>query len=913
MATIQDVLSKEEFDNIRFTKDKIDWLNKRIAVRKDGKLGVECIVRGLNSEGELFELKPEEVIRQLYAYELIEDYGYDKEQLEFEVPVIFAGRATYKDKKRIDILVHNKDDNKKIDLIIEVKRPSVNDESRAESSESTTPFQQMFSYCSQKHPTIGVIVNGANLEKFYYEPKYDTALALNKFPQNGEDLQDWKNGQRFTIKQLYIEDRLQYKTLKDIILSVEQRFGANDSSDKAFNEIFKLIFIKLYDEKQSSRDADLIAYAKNAYKTSLKDVDDSCFRVLQFRVNPKDSDKEVIDKFNSLFDDAKRVWPGVFEKDAVLNMQAITIRSCVKELENVKLFNSNLEVIDDAFEHLVNLNQKGNLGQFFTPRYVIDMCVKMLNPKPNEYMIDTAAGSCGFPMHTVFHVWEKLNPTAPNLFTTKERTDEEKAYVRDKVFGIDYSENSVRVGRMLNIIAGDGHTNVIELNTLDYPNWTQNYINRLDWKNKYGEGFERFVELSCNPRSKSDSEKFKKFKFDVLMANPPFAGEVDESRLLKHYELSKNAKGKVQNKVVRDILFIERNLDFLKPGGRMAIVLPQGRFNNSTDINVRKYIAERCRILAVISLHGNTFKNGKAGTGTKTSVLLVQKWTDENSYKEILDQKALKSCDKDVESKKYNICQKPSNGDYPIFFATMKEEGKDNSGNKIYVTENYVTWKKYKYYPHKVYLKRTDWHEVSEDEYLKAKSKKEYVVNTNLGTQEETILTESGKKDFIKDEFIKQFGEIESHQKWILKNVDYVLKEDDPTHIKVINMLEYVRLSADEKKLYKKEEVFGENNRSVIDNAEYHSLTADEKKCFLKAEEIIEHTERVKDMHGHYFVKHDLFNHDPLLENKNPNNVYSQNGIAEAFAKFAYDNKLSFAPSKEELQKILHPENELSF
>lgn len=90
-------------------------------------------------------------------------------------------------------------------------------------------------------------------------------------------------------------------------------------------------------------------------------------------------------------------------------MQKGALKSCVKELQNVKLFNSNLEVVDDAFEHLVNNNQKSDMGQYFTPRYVIDMCVKMLNPKENEKMIDTAAGSCGFPMHTIFHVWKQMN------------------------------------------------------------------------------------------------------------------------------------------------------------------------------------------------------------------------------------------------------------------------------------------------------------------------------------------------------------------------------------------------------------------------------------------------------------------------------------------------------------------------
>ena len=110
------------------------------------------------------------------------------------------------------------------------------------------------------------------------------------------------------------------------------------------------------------------------------------------------------------------------------------------------------------------------------------------------------------------------------------------------------------------------------------------------------------------------------------MANPPFAGDIKESRIISRYDLGKKPNGKWQNKLGRDILFIERNLDFLKPGGRMAIVLPQGRFNNSSDKQIRDHIAEKCRILAVVGLYGNTFK---PHTGTKTSVLFVQKWNDD--------------------------------------------------------------------------------------------------------------------------------------------------------------------------------------------------------------------------------------------------------------------------------------------
>ena len=111
----------------------------------------------------------------------------------------------------------------------------------------------------------------------------------------------------------------------------------------------------------------------------------------------------------------------------------------------------------------------------------------------------------------------------------------------------------------------------------------------------------------------------------------------------------------------------------------------------------------------------------------------------------------------------------------------------------------------------------------------------------------------------------------------------------------------------DKRNLYKESPILGENNLPQIDVAQYSTLSAEEKKYYDVTEEIREWTERVKDTHGHIFVRHDLFNHDPQLDNPNPENIYCQNGIAEAFAKFAYDQHLSFAPTKEELDKILNP------
>ena len=333
---------------------------------------------------------------------------------------------------------------------------------------------------------------------------------------------------------------------------------------------------------------------------------------------------------------------------------------CVGSLEEWKLFNSNLDVVDEAFEYLVSKSSKGEKGQYFTPRWVIDMAVKMINPKEDETIIDTAAGSAGFTVHSIFHVWDQIieeeKREASHLFTMEQKPQRFTDYVTEKVYAIDFDEKSVRVARCLNLIAGDGQTNVLHLNTLDYNKWDKT-AEEDEWEGSYGEGWLRLKKLRAN---KKDGKDYRHFQFDVLLANPPFAGDIKQSNMLSQYDLGHKANGKVESAVGRDLLFIERNLDFLKPGGRMAVVLPQGRFNNATDKRVRQYLMERCRILAVVGLHPNTFK---PHTGTKTSMLFVQKWND--------------------DPKVGPLC--PPRDDYPIFFATQQQPSKDNSGQKIYV------------------------------------------------------------------------------------------------------------------------------------------------------------------------------------------------------------------------------------
>lgn len=628
MQNILNIIKESSYSFSIFEQKLIDELESKIRI-KDGKPYVICVIRDKE-----IQLKPEEVVRQLYSMKLLKEYGYQKQRIKFEHAIHF-GREI----KSADIVIFDKDRPTVEYIIIEIKKPKLQDGKN-----------QLRSYTNATGAPIAVWTNGGQISQYHRkDPNYfEDITDIPKADQTLEDILK----ERFTLKDLIIKDKIpnEGKSLKTIIQEMEDEVLANAGVD-VFEEVFKLIFTKLYDELESRDDKKWIERFLNKelseedrgdydkIKEYLETFDDSDFRALEFR-NTGQSESELKTKIQKLFDKAKAKWPGVFDEASKIQLSPSHLSVSVSGFQDIKLFNSNLQIIDEAFEYLVNKSSKGEKGQYFTPRYVIDMCVKMLNPKAGEYMIDPAAGSCGFPVHTIFHI-------TGHLFENAEVPEEEKENVL-KIFGIDFDEKVVRVARTLNLIAGDGNTNVLHLNNLDYDRWDETIKNR-NWLDTYGAGLNRLEKLQDDPNS------YKEFNFDILMANPPFAGDIKESRIIHKYDLGYNDKNKPKSKVGRDILFIERNLNFLKPGGRMAIVLPQGRFNNTSDKRIREYIAEKARILAVVGLHVNTFK---PHTGTKTSVLFVQKWDDK-------------------------LC--PKKEDYPIFFAVSEKSGKDNSGDYVFV------------------------------------------------------------------------------------------------------------------------------------------------------------------------------------------------------------------------------------
>ena len=545
---IQTILKDSNYDISLFDESEVQALRKEIltqTVRGKETAFIRCSIRR-----KPVQLKPEELIRQLYAARLLDQYRYPRERVRFEHLVNFG-----RERKRADIVILDKDREDTPYIIIEVKKPKLQDGK-----------EQLRSYCNATGAPIAVWTNGQQISHYHRrDPNYFEDIT--DIPNVDQTLADILN-ERFTLKDLILKDKLatEHKSLKDVILELEDEVLANAGVD-VFEEVFKLIFTKLYDEFKSQDDKMFInRLLRQRINTAIQETDqdyevehpdyemlkkaveaipDDDFRSMEFR-NTRLTDNELKTKIQRLFDDAKDQWKGVFPEYATtFELSDSHLSVCVSSLQDVKLFNSNLQIVDEAFEYLVSKSAKGEKGQYFTPKHVIDMCVKMLNPKRGEYMIDTAAGSCGFPVHTIF----KLTGT---LFSNAEIPPDDKEHVL-KVFGIDFDEKTVRVARTLNLIAGDGETNVLHLNTLDYKRWSDNTEKNSRWVRTYGDGFDRLKAL------RSESAENRLFNFDILMANPPFAGDIKERRILHQYKLGFKGNGKPQSKVGRDILFIERN------------------------------------------------------------------------------------------------------------------------------------------------------------------------------------------------------------------------------------------------------------------------------------------------------------------------------------------------------------------
>lgn len=524
---------------------------------------------------------PEEIVRQLWVYKLIHQYGYKNDEIDLEKGVQFG---TEIGTKAADIIVYSDASKTTPKIIIECKKPKRKD-----------GIEQLKSYMNAKGAPVAVWSNGSDSIILYrpYPAQFDDTLF--DIPKRGQEPKDVLETKK-TLLQLKRDFNF-----KRIIQDLEELVLADSGKDE-FNEIFKLIFAKIWDEKEA------LENRKDKHVEFGKALDPDI----------------TYDRINALFKKACEEWPGIFKVGEDIELAKRHLQVCVGPIEGVRLMGSNLRIMDDAFEYLLPTEAKKKKGQFFTPRHVVEMCVRMLNPTRTEYVMDPSCGSGGFLLHAM----DWCYPADDN----DKRELRKHKYAGKYLWGIDFEQRAAKTSRALMLIAGDGHTNIFgpDVSSLDPKTWYetgsgQTLMHEL-----------RKAKLTATPIPENETltdddkawEYFDELKFDVILANPPFAGEMKDRKMLAHYELAKNALKRAgddkQPKEERDVLFIERIIKMLKPGGRAAIVLPQGKFNNSSLAFIREWILKKARLLAVVGLHPNTFK---PHTGTKTSVLFVQKYT----------------------------------------------------------------------------------------------------------------------------------------------------------------------------------------------------------------------------------------------------------------------------------------------
>jgi type I restriction enzyme M protein len=389
--------------------------------------------------------------------------------------------------------------------------------------------------------------------------------------------------------------RSQVGNLQSLFLRLEELVLANSGQDE-FDEVFKLVIAKLFDEKYNN--------------------------VSEFRVS--DSPAEVFQRVTGLLRRAENRWSGILPPLPEPGLTPEHLSVCVGELAQHSIVSGSLESFDEFFEFLVGRAAKGNKGQYFTPRHVVEMCVRLIDPGPDDVIGDPACGSGGFLVHALQHVRSKLNNDV-------ERT---ARYAAQSIWGFDLDERAVRIARALMMIAGDGSGNLFRLNSL----LTQNR-QRILLPNSAAEASLTIEDL-VHPNLKGQGF------FDVILTNPPFAGEIRESDLLEAYD---NSRGKARAE--RDVLFIERCVNLLKPGGRMAIVLPHNKLSSAFFSDLRLWVTRRCAMVGVVSLGRNVFM---PHTQQKTGVVLLRK--------------------------KKRIGEISSE---PVFLAVSERDGKDSRGNHI--------------------------------------------------------------------------------------------------------------------------------------------------------------------------------------------------------------------------------------
>lgn len=520
---------------------------------------------------------PEEKVRAEFWAELIYKYDYPANRIKVEVSVpdrIPTDRA--------DIVVFEDDECKRPYIVVECKKDGVTD---AEFMQAIEQGVGNATWVKLRAKYVAIIAGDTrrvlDVSDDYgiLEREQNIIADLPKAYGKPQEYRFYKGGINDKGEKVSDISCVTREKLISAIKKCHQTLwgGGRLSPPTAFGELCKLIFVKISDEQKPRKKGE----------------------PYQFQIKTHEPSSKLAERINSLYNEQKAKDPEVFTDS--IKVDDRVLRNVVSHLEEINLNKTDLDVKGVAFEQFMDGFFKGDFGQYFTPRPIIEFIVKMMKPENDWDVLDPACGSGGFLLHALDYMRNK----AKLYYDKDSEPNEYKEYWHNfaakHLYGIEINDEIARVAKMNMIVHDDGHTNVISFDALDS-------IEKMYDRNR----------------------GFQKNRFDLIITNPPFGSKINEKErpYLSSYELGNtyNKKGvpKTRNNQSSEVLFIERIWEFLKYGtGKAAIILPDGILTNSSMQYVRDFILEKFQLLAVVSLPQYAFAH--FGAGVKASIIFVRK------------------------------------------------------------------------------------------------------------------------------------------------------------------------------------------------------------------------------------------------------------------------------------------------
>ncbi len=600
-------------------------------------------------------LKPEEEVRQKYICRLIENYGYELNQMTQEIQVNNSQRG--QGRAMADIVVWRSQKDK-----LEENSPLIVIECKAEHlTIREEDYFQGYNYASWAGADFFVTTNLKETKIF--------RVIKGKIPKKLEEIIDIPNASIVNDNKKIEELLKQTKAFtrdefSKLLFRCHNIIRNNDklSPEAAFDEISKILFIKIRYERSNSKaqlfSLETFTKAKENYDEFKSPTSPEFYQNLFELTKDEFKDDDLFSEHEKI-----RIKQGSFE-------------AIVKELEKYNLSTTSDDVKGIAFEQFLGKTFRGELGQFFTPRTVVDFMNGVLDPKEGEIICDPCCGSGGFLIKTFEYVRSQIEE---KIHQEKEKikekyyneayekaTDKNKAKIDEKVnklfaklnseldkdiensrlrklsydciFGTDANPRMSRTAKMNMIMHGDGHGGVHHHDGLLNVNGI--FENRFDvilTNPPFGARIEKSLkitkedEFTDEVRIKKYQERYGKEIYNQALNQ--INGNINKS-VLSLYETGEMS-------TLTEVLFIERCLNLLKAGGRMGIVLPEGVLNNSNLQKVRDFVESKAKILLIVSIPQDVFI--ASGATVKPSLLFFKKFTDEESknYENIKNQATL--------------------------------------------------------------------------------------------------------------------------------------------------------------------------------------------------------------------------------------------------------------------------------